>query len=100
MARNGSGMDAKAILDLVTQVEALPPEVLSLVVHRQLESQKEAKKGEKDQADQMSQFLNISKAMNPIQSPIPTPQGGVGQNAMLQQLLGTGMGDPNQSLLI
>lgn len=78
------------LLNMVQQVEQLPPEVLDLVMHRRNQSKKQGEKASKEQNDSLSQFLDVSQGLaQEQQPPMPQPAPETMDQSTLQQILGT-----------
>lgn len=84
------------IMQLVEQVEQLPPEVLDIVARRKSQADKANKKGSEDQIDEASQLYDLMqkfKLSEPVQAPTPM------QNPM-QQSMNLPLGEVDPGLMI
>ena len=84
------------IMQLVEQVEQLPPEVLDLVAKRKSQAEKANKKGSEEQMEEVSQLYDLMqkfKLTEPIQPPTPM------QNPA-EQSMGLPLGEVDPGLMI
>ncbi len=98
MAANQQGVDLNSLLQMVQQVESLPPEVLDLVMHRKQESEKANKQSMKESNSQMDNLLNAAKQLGisqPVQAPTPESQSG-----SVGQILSGILGNVNPNLMV
>lgn len=98
MAGQQQGVDINSLLQMVQQVEQLPPEVLDLVMHRRQEQEKASKKGDKESKSQMDNLLNAAQQLGisqPVQAPTPESQSG-----SVGQILSGILGNVNPNLMV
>lgn len=91
------------MLEIVEQIESLPPEVLELFSFRKEQRNKEEKQQRRQANEKQSQLMDafsLLKQQQTVQQPVaaPSPQGPSAD--ILAQLLGNDLGGAGQELFI
>lgn len=84
------------IMQMVEQIEQLPPEVLDIVARRKAQADKQNKKGSEEQIDEASQLYDLMqkfKLQQPVEAPAP-------MQSPAQQSAGLPLGEVDPGLLI